>query len=430
MAAQKTPFNPTETFLQRAATGMDTRTAAAALGIKSSVLKRIEDGREEPSQEILEALQKNARVKRRRSGSFRFIDLFAGIGGMRRAFEGAGGECVFTAEWNRFALETYVANHGADHPIIGDITQIPAADVPDHEILVGGFPCQPFSLAGVSKKNSLGRAHGFADETQGTLFFDVARIIEAKRPKMFLLENVKNLCDHDKGRTFEVILRTLSEELGYTVSYRVLDGSAWVPQKRKRIFIVGVREGEAFDFDDVVVPESGPLLGDILHKQGEAEEDGRYSASGAALAKYTLTDNLWRYLQDYAAKHAKAGNGFGFGLVGEGDVARTLSARYGKDGSEILVRQESGKNPRRLTPRECARLQGFDSAGDRIFIPVSDAQAYRQFGNSVVVPCVAAIAKAMAPHLEELPYLIDLQDQTEGEIRIIHKDVITRVGAI
>lgn len=429
MAAQNSPFNPTETFLRRAATGMDTATAAAALGIKSSLLKRMEDGREEPTREILAALRKKARVKGNKRGSFRFIDLFAGIGGMRRAFEGAGGECVFTAEWNRFALETYVANHGADHPIIGDITKIPAEDVPDHEILVGGFPCQPFSLAGVSKKNSLGRAHGFADETQGTLFFDVARIIEAKRPKMFLLENVKNLCDHDKGRTFEVILRTLSEELGYTVSYRVIDGSAWVPQKRKRIFIVGVREGEAFDFDDVVVPESGPLLGDILHKKGEAEEDGRYASSGAALAKYTLTDNLWRYLQDYAAKHAKAGNGFGFGLVGEGDVARTLSARYGKDGSEILVRQDGGRNPRRLTPRECARLQGFDTKRDRIFIPVSDAQAYRQFGNSVVVACVGAIAKAMAPHLEQRPNVIDLKAQSDGEIQIVHKDVIARVSS-
>lgn len=429
MAAQTIPFNPTETFLHRAATGMDTRTAAAALGIKSSALRRMEDGRDEPSQEILAALRQKARVKRHKRGAFRFIDLFAGIGGMRRAFEGAGGECVFTAEWNRFALETYVANHGADHPIVGDITKVAAGDVPDHDVLVGGFPCQAFSLAGVSKRNSLGRAHGFADETQGTLFFDVARIIEAKRPRMFLLENVKNLCDHDKGRTFEVILRTLSEELGYKVSYRVLDGSAWVPQKRRRIFIVGVREGEAFDFDDVVIPESAPVVGDILHTAGEAEEEGRYASAGAALAKYTLTDNLWRYLQDYAAKHAKAGNGFGFGLVGEGDVARTLSARYGKDGSEILVRQEPGKNPRRLTPRECARLQGFDTVGGRIFIPVSDAQAYRQMGNSVVVPCVAAIAKAMAPHLDERPYVIDLKGQSEGEIQIIHKDVITRVSS-
>ncbi|NTF17582.1 DNA (cytosine-5-)-methyltransferase [Agrobacterium rubi] len=401
MASQTTPFNPTEAFLQRAATGMDTKGAAAAIGIPSPVLRKMEMGVVEAAPEVLEALRKHSRSSSRTApAQFKFIDLFAGIGGMRRAFEASGGECVFTAEWNRYALETYVANHGADHPIVGDITQVPAADVPDHDVLVGGFPCQPFSLAGVSKKNSLGRAHGFADETQGTLFFDVARIIEAKRPRMFLLENVKNLCDHDKGRTFDVILRTLKEELGYNVSYRVLNGNAWVPQKRNRIFIVGVREGEAFDFDDVVIPENGPVLGDILHRMGEVDEDPRYSSGGNALAKYTLTDNLWRYLQDYAAKHAKAGNGFGFGLVGEDDVTRTLSARYGKDGSEVLVRQSAGLNPRRLTPRECARLQGFDSLGSQIFIPVSDAQAYRQFGNSVVVPCVAAIASAMVPYLE------------------------------
>lgn len=420
MAAQTKPFQPSEAFLHRVATGMDIKGAAAAIGIKSADLRRMESAGEEAPPEVLEALRKHSRIASRPTpGTFTFIDLFAGIGGMRRAFEGAGGECVFTAEWNRYALETYVANHGADHPIIGDITQIPASEVPDHDILVGGFPCQPFSLAGVSKKNSLGRAHGFADETQGTLFFDVARIIEAKRPRMFLLENVKNLCDHDKGRTFEVILRTLTEELGYTVSYQVLDGSAWVPQKRKRIFIVGVREGEAFDFADVVIPEKGPLLGEILHAPDEGEEDPRYSSNGSALDKYTLTDNLWRYLQNYAAKHAKAGNGFGFGLVGEGDVSRTLSARYGKDGSEILIRQEGGRNPRRLTPRECARLQGFDTAGSRIFIPVSDAQAYKQFGNSVVVPCVRAIAKAMVPHLD-VSRGADLQIIEDGVPSVVH----------
>jgi DNA (cytosine-5)-methyltransferase 1 len=260
--------------------------------------------------------------------------------------------------------------------------------------------CQPFSISGVTKKNALGRKHGFADETQGTLFFDVARIIEAKRPRMFMLENVKNLRDHDKGRTFEIIRRTLADELGYTVSWRVVDSSPWVPQKRKRIFIVGVREGEAFDFDKVVIPAEGPKLGSILHREGEPGEGGRYADGGAALEKYTLTDNLWRYLQDYAAKHASKGNGFGFGLVGPDDVTRTISARYGKDGSEILVRQE-GRNPRRLTPRECARLMGFDEGGNgrHIEIPVSDAQAYRQFGNSVVVKCVKAIADIVAEDL-------------------------------
>jgi DNA-methyltransferase (dcm) len=402
MPVQSAPFIPTEVFLHRAATGLDTKAAADAIKVSPALLRRMENGELEATPEVITALRAISRVRPRETpGSFKFIDLFAGIGGMRRAFESSDGECVFTAEWNKYALETYLANHGADHPVVGDITKVPADEVPDHEILVGGFPCQPFSLAGVSKKNSLGRAHGFADETQGTLFFDVARIIEAKRPRMFLLENVKNLCAHDKGRTFDVILRTLTEELRYNVSYKVLDGSAWVPQKRQRIFIVGTRDGEAFNFDDVVVPGKGPTVGDILHRPGEDDEDGRYAANGDALAKYTLTDNLWRYLQDYAAKHAKAGNGFGFGLVGEGDVARTLSARYGKDGSEVLIRQVAGKNPRRLTPRECARLMGFDTPSSKIFIPVSDAQAYRQFGNSVVVPCVAAIAAAMAGHLKK-----------------------------
>jgi DNA (cytosine-5)-methyltransferase 1 len=399
MAAQSSAFKPTETFLHRAATGMDTKSAAAAIGIPSAALRRMEDGRDEPAPGVIEALKAKCRVSAGKNGGFTFIDLFAGIGGMRRAFEASGGDCVFTAEWNRYALETYVANHGADHTMVGDITAQEASAVLDHDVLVAGFPCQAFSSSGVSKRNALGRKHGFADTTQGTLFFDVARIIQAKRPKMFLLENVKNLRDHDKGRTFDVIMRTLTEELGYTVTYRILDGSAWVPQKRRRIFIVGVREGESFNFDTVQIPENGPVVGDILHRAGEQDEAGRYAASGAALAKYTLTDNLWNYLQNYAVKHAKAGNGFGFGLVGENDIARTLSARYGKDGSEILVSQGAGQNPRRLTPRECARLMGFDTKASKIFIPVSDAQAYRQFGNSVVVPCVSAIASAMSVHL-------------------------------
>lgn len=400
MTSQKKPFSPTPAFLHRVATGLDTKQAAALIGIPSAALRRMESGQEEAPDEILAALRNSSGVYARTAPSnFTFIDLFAGIGGMRRAFEAVGGECVFTAEWNKYALETYVANHGADHPIVGDITQVPAKDVPDHDVLVGGFPCQPFSLAGVSKKNSLGRAHGFADETQGTLFFDVARIIKEKRPRMFLLENVKNLVAHDKGRTFEVIRRTLAEELGYSVSYQVIDGSAWVPQKRRRIFIVGTRDGDPFDFSRVQIPEDGPVMASVLHSANEAEEDPRYSAGGRALPKYTLTDNLWRYLQDYAAKHAKAGNGFGYGLIGGDDVARTLSARYGKDGSEILVRQDGSSNPRRLTPRECARLQGFDRVGGPLKIPVSDAQAYRQFGNSVVVPCVHAIAQAMKLYL-------------------------------
>lgn len=402
MAATKAPFAPTQAFLLRAATGFDTAKAASLIGLKSAVLKRYESGEAEAPADVLESLAALAIPREEPRGDFTFIDLFAGIGGMRRGFEDAGGRCVFTSEWNRYALETYVANHGADHPVVGDITKQDARLVPDHDVLVAGFPCQPFSISGVTKKNALGRKHGFADETQGTLFFDVARIIEAKRPKMFMLENVKNLRDHDKGRTFEIIRRTLAEELNYSVSWRVIDSSPWVPQKRRRIFIVGTREGEAFDFDRVSVPDAAPKLGDILHGAGETGEGGRYARDGQALEKYTLTDNLWRYLQDYAAKHATKGNGFGFGLVGPDDVARTLSARYGKDGSEILVRQE-GRNPRRLTPRECARLMGFDEGGNgrRIEIPVSDAQAYRQFGNSVCVPVIKSIAKAIGESLAE-----------------------------
>jgi len=393
----------TEAFVARASTGLDPAAAARKAGLRPSDLKLWESGGAPAPQEALAALRLLApRRHHRTEGSFRFIDLFAGIGGMRRAFEAAGGECVFTAEWNAMALRTYLANHGGGHPVAGDVTKVPAALVPDHDVLVAGFPCQPFSIAGVSKKNSMGRSHGFADETQGTLFFDVARIIAKKRPAAFLLENVRNLVSHDKGRTFDVIRRTLEEELGYAVSWKVMDGGAWVPQKRQRIAIVGFRDGHAFDFSEVQVPERRPAMRDVLHVPGEpGSESCPYAPGGVPLAKYTLTDGLWSFLQGYAAKHAKAGNGFGYGLVGPDDVARTLSARYGKDGSEVLVRQPGG-NPRRLTPRECARLMGFDRPGQEpVIIPVSDAQAYKQFGNSVVVPCFEAIARAMAPHVIE-----------------------------
>ena len=314
----------------------------------------------------------------------RFVDLFAGIGGMRMAFETAGGECVFSSEWDRFAQKTYETNH-RDCPV-GDICEVEADEVPDHDILVGGFPCQPFSIAGVSKKNSLGRDHGFRDQAQGTLFFDVARIIDEKRPAAFLLENVKNLLSHDKGRTFEVIQRTLTEELGYQIHCQVLDGKNVVPQHRERIYIVGLRDGGDFEFPDTDALQNYRLyerLGELLESRPPA--------------KYRLSDKLWQYLQDYAEKHRKAGNGFGFGLVGRKDTTRTLSARYHKDGSEILVRYGKG-NPRRLTPRECARLMGFP---DSFEIPVSDTQAYRQFGNSVVVPVVQAIAERLVQTLRE-----------------------------
>lgn len=338
--------------------------------------------------------------------SFRFIDLFAGIGGIRLAFESIGGECVFTSEWDTYAQKTYAANFLSGHPIHGDITKIDAADIPDHDVLLGGFPCQPFSIAGVSKKNALGRAHGFADETQGTLFFDVARIIAEKRPRVFLLENVKNLQSHDKGRTFAVIRRTLEEELGYQIHVKVIDGAHFVPQHRERIIIIGFRDPVHFGWDSVKLPPKGrhKLKDKVLHKSaGEpliATDESRYYDHGKhrVLDKYTLTDGLWTYLQGYKQKHQAAGNGFGFGLVTRTSVTRTLSARYYKDGSEILFSQGSRKNPRRLTPRECARLMGFP---DTFNIPVSDTRAYEQFGNSVVVPVMEAVANAMRPMIIE-----------------------------
>ncbi|MET3379607.1 DNA (cytosine-5-)-methyltransferase [Variovorax paradoxus] len=336
------------------------------------------------------------------AGDFRFIDLFAGIGGIRRAFEDIGGACVFTSEWDSYAQKTYRENFPGGHELNGDITQIEAVNVPDHDVLLAGFPCQPFSIAGVSKKNALGRAHGFHDETQGTLFFDVARIIEAKQPKAFLLENVKNLRSHDKGRTFDVIMRTLQDQLGYHVQARIIDGAHFVPQHRERILIVGFRDPVDFDFDRIELPpKDRHRMRDILHRTDGTEPvlpwDGdKYfdHRARAVPAKYTLTDKLWAYLQNYAEKHRAAGNGFGFGLVKPDSVARTLSARYYKDGSEILVYQNGRKNPRRLTPRECARLMGFP---DSFRIPVSDTRAYKQFGNSVVVDVMRHAAQLMKP---------------------------------
>ena len=336
-------------------------------------------------------------------GRFTYIDLFAGIGGMRKGFDPIGGECVFTSEWNRFSQQTYEANFGDSPPIAGDITEIDAADVPAHDVLLAGFPCQPFSIAGVSKKNALNQPHGFRCETQGTLFFDVARIIDHHRPAFFLLENVKNLVNHNRGRTFRVIRSTLEDELGYSVHTRVIDARSWLPQHRERIFIAGFRdEAAGFSFDEMPVPDpaTGPRLSDILHPEdgSETPETGYTEGPHAkVLPRYTLSEHLWNYLQAYAEKHRRKGNGFGYGLVGPHDVARTLSARYYKDGSEILIRQP-GNRPRRLTPRECARLMGFDRSGVPPYqIPVSDTQAYRQFGNAVAVPVVETIAQLVAP---------------------------------
>lgn len=317
--------------------------------------------------------------------SFRFIDLFAGIGGMRIAYERAGGKCVYSSEWNKYSQQTYFANFGEQPE--GDITQVEAEDIPDHDILVAGFPCQPFSIAGVSKKNSLGRETGFEDKTQGTLFFDVCRILKEKRPKAFMLENVKNLCSHDRGRTFKVITESL-DELNYEVFYAVLDGQDFVPQHRERIIIVGFdreRYGKDIKFDFKITPvDPKPVMKDILDKKVDE--------------KYTLSDKLWIYLQNYAAKHKAAGNGFGYGIAPLDGVSRTISARYYKDGSEILIKQR-GKNPRRLTPRECARLQGFP---EDFKIPVSDTQAYKQFGNSVVVPLMENVAKLVVNNIEKM----------------------------
>jgi DNA (cytosine-5)-methyltransferase 1 len=319
---------------------------------------------------------------------FRFIDLFCGIGGFRIAFERAGGKCVFSSDWDEQAQITYEANFG-EKPH-GDIHSVAIADIPQHDILCGGFPCQPFSLAGVSKKLSLGRKHGFEDKEQGNLFFAIADILEFHKPAAFVLENVKNLKNHDQGRTFKIIHDTLTNALGYQVFWKVIDAQSVVPQHRERIFLVGFKERRAFEFPEF--PAKGPMLESILDT--EVPE------------KYTLTDHLWKYLQDYAAKHRAAGNGFGFGLFTGKDTSRTLSARYHKDGSEILISQGPQKNPRRLTPRECARLMGYPPS---FKIKVSDTQAYRQFGNSVVVPVVERVALAVVEALERpLDYRHDL----------------------
>jgi len=314
-------------------------------------------------------------------GMFTFIDLFGGIGGIRLAFEESGGCCIFSSEWDKWSQKTYFENFGEIPE--GDINKVDLNEIPDHDILTAGFPCQPFSIAGVSKKKSLGREHGFRDKTQGTLFFRIAEILEKKKPKAFMLENVKNLKSHDKGNTFRIIDGTL-RELGYVVYSEVIDAIHYVPQHRERLFIIGFDRkifGDDPKFRFPVPPEKSPKLKSIFEKKVES--------------KYILTDKLWKYLQDYAEKHRQKGNGFGYGLFSGDSVARTLSARYYKDGSEILIKR-NGSNPRRLTPRECARLMGFK---DDFKIPVSDAQAYRLFGTSSVVPVIKAIADVMAANV-------------------------------
>jgi DNA (cytosine-5)-methyltransferase 1 len=386
------------------------REIAEYIGKDTKTVRRWEKG-ETPCPTMLEPalrdlMQKSLVNNMHKDNSFRFIDLFAGIGGIRKGFELNGGECVFTSEWNDFSKKTYLENFGNNHQFIGDIVPFQANDIPDHDVLLGGFPCQPFSIAGVSKKNALGRPHGFECTTQGTLFFDVARIIATKRPKAFLLENVKNLVSHDKGNTFNVILQTLRDDLKYDIHYKVIDGQHFTPQHRERIIIVGFSEKTAFSWDDLQLPSEKPKLESILHKTDGTEpilpwDEDRFfdHKKGIVQPKFTLTPRLWEYLQAYAAKHKAAGNGFGYGLVYPDSVTRTLSARYYKDGSEILVYQGEKLRPRRLTPRECARLMGLP---DDFKIPVSDTQAYRQFGNSVVMPVIKEVARIMAPHIKTL----------------------------
>ena len=381
------------------------RQIARLLEVDVRTVRRWEVRENDPPPYLSDAIRQRVLplvVNRSEDCRFSFIDLFAGVGGIRLGFEAHGGECVFTSEWNKFSKKTYLANFpdSVGHSSADDITAVDAQDVPDHDVLLAGFPCQPFSIAGVSKKNALGHPHGFECTTQGTLFFDVARIIAEKKPGAFLLENVKNLVSHDKGNTFKVILQTLQDELGYEVHYRIIDGQHFVPQHRERILIVGFRSKTEFSWENLQLPEKGSVrLSSILHPQNGSETPEEPYTTGEEAKvnpKYILTGKLWAYLKAYAAKHKKAGNGFGYGLVDSKDICRTLSARYYKDGSEILVSRGKHKHPRRLTPRECARLMGFP---DTFKIPVSDTQAYRQFGNSVVMPVIREVARIMVPHV-------------------------------
>jgi DNA (cytosine-5)-methyltransferase 1 len=367
--------------------------AKELLKVDLRTIYRYERGETKPTKLARDVLRQAVERTTKSGGSspaFRFIDLFAGIGGLRLGFEPMGGRCVFTSEWDEWSQQTYRRNFRDNHDIAGDIR--PYAEkpelVPEHDVLLAGFPCQPFSIAGVSKKNALGRPHGFLCDTQGTLFFDTAQIIAHHRPPVFVLENVKNLERHDHGRTFATIMHVLTQELGYHVQHRIISSQPWVPQKRERIFIVGFRDPTEFDFSalQVPAPETWPKLGSILQSDVDP--------------KYTLTAHLWKYLRDYKAKHNAAGNGFGYSMFSANDVTRTLSARYYKDGSEILIAQK-GTRPRRLTPRECARLMGFDAPERQFVIPVSDTQAYKQFGNAVVVPVARFIAEALKFHIEK-----------------------------
>lgn len=307
---------------------------------------------------------------------FSFIDLFCGIGGMRLGLEMAGGRCVFSSEIDKYAAETYKANfHEAPS---GDIRRIRAEDIPDHDVLAAGFPCQPFSLAGVSKRNSMDRPSGM-DMPEGNLFEEIARILREKKPQAFLLENVKHLKSFDEGRAFSTMLKRL-EGTGYSIKHKIIDAKAVVPQHRERLFVVGFKCDVGFEFPRI--RDMGPRLGEILEKDPSD--------------RYVLTPGVWAALLRHKRKSRERGSGFGYSIADPAGVSRTMSRRYYKDGAEILVREDCRSRPRRLTPRECARLMGFR---DSFRIPVSDAQAYRQFGNSVVPGIVARIGSKIADRL-------------------------------
>ena len=332
-------------------------------------------------QKILAFASKRPLIYTQENPSFRFIDLFAGIGGIRIPFQELGGECVFSSEWDQFAQKTYRINFGETPS--GDITKIESSAIPDFDILLGGFPCQPFSSAGLKK--------GFAD-TRGTLFFEIERILRDKRPKAFLLENVKQLRTHDHGNTLRVILSHI-KDLDYYVKYEILRaGDFGVPQSRERTYIVGFDRHyydlpNNYDFSFPEPTYEKTRLGDILEK--DVDE------------RYTLTEAIWEGFKKRKQNNINRGAGFGYCLFNEeSPCVSTLVARYYKDGQEILIDRGEGNIPRKLTPRECARLQGFP---DSYIIPVSDAQAYKQFGNSVAVPVVRAVAKRIIEEMNHLP---------------------------
>ena len=343
---------------------------------------------------------------------FNFIDLYAGIGGIRFGFEYAGGKCVFSSEWDKYSQITYEAFHG-EKPN-GNIHDIDIDDIPDHDILTAGFPCQPFSLAGVSKKNSLGKLHGFDDPTQGTEFFKVKEILKNKKPKAFLLENVKNLKSHDKGNTYRIIEKEL-KKIGYTFESKIIDAANWVPQHRERIYIVGYRndiykDGSLNEVFKRLQPKKLYDLADVIIDELLVNK------------KYTIGEGTWNTLLKHKKNHALKGNGFGYSLIEspyDGKTTRTISARYGKDGAEILIKQSGDKRPRRITPLEACKLQGFPQKcykyyNGTIDQPISDTQAYKQFGNSVAVPVIKAIAKSIVITLNNLTH----EQKSESSIKM------------